>query len=733
MVFLYALTIFTSAALLFSVQPMFARMVLPLLGGSPAVWNTAMVFYQSMLLAGYAYAHFGLRWLGLKRHAWWHVLVLLLPFFFLPIAVPLGSSPPVHENPSWWLLCLMATGIGLPFFAVSTTSPIVQKWFATTKHPWAADPYFLYVASNVGSMLALISYPLLIEPRIFLEQQSHFWTWGYVALVGLIVGCVACLPKSPAIAVFMTARPDSPMQVERLEPWRRLRWVFLSFVPSSLMLSVTTYLSSDIAVIPLMWILPLSLYLLTFILGFMRRQVLSRTLLAHLWPIALVPLIIALKIQAALPIGVLLTLHLAAFFIGALFCHTELAADRPGTAHLTEFYLWMSLGGVLGGIFNALIAPLVFQSVIEYPLILVFVCLAGLRRDPSGRSPRRFVTGDWVWPALLGLMMFGMTEALKAGGKIYENNTLGYLVFGIPALFCYFFSRRPFRFALGVAVILSVGSFYPGGKDRILHVERSFFGVHRVEVDPTGRYHVLIHGVTIHGKQSVEVARRTEPLAYYYPTGPIGQVLREYQKEPQARIGVVGLGAGALVAYAVAGQKWTFYEIDPVVVKLATNTAFFSYLSDAPVKADVVLGDARLSLAADRDKKYDLLILDAYSSDGIPMHLVSREALSLYLNHLSPDGILAFHISNVHLDLEPVFANLAHDARLACLTRDDTKLTSEESVLGKSPSTWLVMARRTADLDKLAGDVRWTSSRRGEGDRVWTDHYSSLSSIFRWN
>lgn len=730
MVALYALTICTSAALLFLVQPMFARMALPLLGGSPAVWNTAMVFFQSALLAGYAYAHAGASRLGVRRHAAWHLLLLLLPLAVLPIAIPAGWTPPVEGNPSLWLLALMTVAVGLPFFAVSTTSPLIQQWFAATGHRQAADPYFLYAAGNVGSMVALLSYPILVEPWLHLEQQSRYWMWGYRLLVGLIFLCVACLWRTKAAG---GAAPFEaiPAPLEKLTARRRLRWVLLAFVPSSLMLGVTTYLSTDIAVVPLMWIVPLAIYLLTFILVFARREIFPRPLLARLFPILLVALVMLFNLQAAEPIIGLIVLHLATFFVAAMLCHGQLAADRPSPAHLTQFYLWMSVGGVLGGMFNALVAPLIFNSVAEYPLILMVACLAGLRTGERDAASASAKIKDWAWPAMLGLGMGGLVLLVQAS-RFRTDAAIAGLLLGVPTLICYFFSRRPLRFALGIGGILLAGSLYQREKGTLLYAERSFFGVNRVMLDPTRKYHLLIHGLTQHGRQSLDPARRDEPLAYYSRSGPAGEVLALYGRHAGEKIGVVGLGSGSLASYALPGQSWVYYEIDPVVLKLASDPRYFTFLRDSPGDLRVVLGDARLSLGHEPDGKFDLMMLDAFSSDAIPVHLITREALALYLRKLAPGGLLAFHISNLHLDLEPVFANLSHDARLASLIRYDTVLSPEELAAGKSPSIWLVMARGKDDLAKLAADSRWQPARGNDRQAVWTDDYSSLFSVFRW-
>lgn len=729
---LYTATIFVSATLLFLIQPLFARMVLPLLGGAPAVWNTAMVFYQAMLLAGYSYAHFSTRLLGERRQAMLHVALLFLPLLALPIGIPAGWTPPTASNPIPWLLTLLLVGVGLPFFVVSTSSPLLQRWFARTGHRAAADPYFLYAASNLGSMLALASYPLLFEPHLRLHSQSWIWTIGYGLLVVLTTCCAFLLRRAPVT----DSRPASisvSNETARISiDWpRRIRWILLAFAPSSLMLSVTTYLSTDIAAVPLLWIIPLALYLLTYILVFASKPLLPHHLMARAFPIVLLPLIIVIVARANQPVSLLIPLHLLTFFVATMVCHGELARSRPDAHHLTEFYLWMSVGGVLGGIFNALLAPLLFDSVIEYPLTLVLVCLLSprLATSPTRRlSPR---TLDVVFP----LSLAGLTLAMIAVAGLLEVSagplSTG-MMFGLPTLLCFSFSRRPVRFGLGVAAVLLAGALHLGPHGQVLYSERSFFGVHRVTLAPNTNAHMLMHGSTLHGMQSLEPEQRLDPLTYYYQTGPVGQA---FSLLPQARstaVGVVGMGTGSITCYGQPGQQWTLYEIDPAVERIARDTRFFTFLRDCPPDKQVVLGDARLSLKSAADHQYGMLILDAYSSDAIPLHLVSREALQLYLAKVADDGVLLFHISNRHLDLEPVLTNLAEDAGLASRIIDDGAISQEDATRGKTASKWFIMARQSSHLGALATDPR-AQVPRGQIDAgVWTDDFSSLLSVFKW-
>jgi hypothetical protein len=725
---IYTVTMFLSALLLFMVQPMFAKMVLPLLGGSPAVWNTAMVFYQAMLLGGYIYAHVATKWLGARRQAAFHLLVLLLPLLALPIGIPTGWLPPTQTNPAPWLLALLFVAVGLPFFVVSASSPMLQTWFASTKHRAAADPYFLYAASNIGSMLALLLYPTLIEPTLGLRFQSWIWAGGYLVLVLMTALCAVALWRKPA---GVAEQPAQPARSEQLPVGRRLRWVALAFVPSSLMLSVTTYLSTNIAPIPLLWVIPLAIYLLTFILVFMRKPLLPYVIMRRALPMLLLTLLITLIAQATEPIGLLILVHLATFFVAAMVCHGAIAQDRPAATHLTEFYLWMSVGGVLGGLFNALLAPLLFTTVLEYPLVLVLACLVQPPESATrlGSRARRL---DLGLPIALGLLVVAFILVAPVVGLSSGPARLG-LMFGVPSLICFSFSRRPLRFGLGVTAILAASTLYTSDQGRVLHAERSFFGIHRVLLDTSGQFHVLAHGGTRHGMQSLDPAHRDVPLTYYYPNGPIGQLFEtRVNTQPQAHVAVIGLGAGSLACYKQPAQQWTFYEIDPSVVRIARTPEYFSYLRDCAQGTLMVIGDARLSLASAPDQQYDLIVLDAYSSDSIPVHLITREALALYRAKLAPGGVLAFHISNIYLDLKPVLGNLAADAGLAALERDDLSPDASDAARGKSASQWALMARSAADFGPLARDPHWHPLAPQPNSAVWTDNYSSLLTVFRW-
>lgn len=726
---------FAGAFLLFLIQPLFARLMLPQLGGSPAVWNTAMVFYQATLLLGYAYAHYSTKLLGARRQALLHCLIVLLPLFVLPIHWNENFTPPTTANPVLWMLGIMALSVGLPFFAVSATSPLLQRWLASTSHPAARDPYFLYAASNAGSLLALIAYPIIVEPNLRLAAQGRLWSVGYGVLVAALFGCTALLwlnnrnPNTPA-----NERASTLHVQDNVSLHQKVRWVFLAFVSSSLMLSVTTYLTTDIAAIPLLWIIPLTLYLLTFIIVFSTRPPISQHVITRALPIVMLPLVVVMVSGANRPMLLLIGMHLLAFFVAALACHGALAKSRPAPENLTQFYLLMSLGGVLGGAFNALLAPLIFTNVTEYPIVIV-LCLAlaipSKRDDTDGQRVL-----DIAAPIVVGALCTALILVLQSRGYSSDRWVLS-AMFGVPCLIAFSFSTRPLRFALAVALIFLAANLRQEKDVSLVHVRRSFFGIMRVvEANTkTGRYHRLMHGSTLHGLQSLDPQRAREPLTYYGRTGPLGQLIAALEKKGGTSfnsIGAVGLGTGTAACYARPQQRWTFYEIDPAVKEIASDSRYFRYLSSSVIPPKIVLGDGRLRLKNARDGEYDLLILDAYSSDALPVHLLTREALQLYKQKLTPHGVMIFNISNRHLELAPLMAVLARDTGLYALRCDDVRITTTEGSRGKTASEWVALAAHREDFGELNKKTDWQPPLEQPGVQVWTDDYSSILSVFDW-
>ena len=738
---LFSISVFLSAALLFLVEPMVAKMLLPLLGGSPAVWNTCLVFFQATLLAGYAYAHAATKWFRGRVLLSIQCVLVLLPVAvgLLPVHVPQGWMPPAQFSPIPWILWALTAIVGGPFFALAACTPMMQRWFAASGHPRANDPYFLYAASNAGSLVGLLAYPLLLEPTLRIGTQSRMWSIGYALVVASTLACaVLCWNRwSPATSA---EAEDAQLTAAPISVITRLRWIALAFVPSCLMLGVTTAITTDVPAIPLFWMIPLALYLLSFVLVFARRQIVSPGIFDQRLPILILCGLVPGMLQSRLPLLALLILYSILLFSVAMVCHGELAATRPPTTRLTEFYLLISVGGVLGGIFNSIVAPIAFHTVVEFPIALI--CAALLRRSIH-QSPRdsseeiRARKLDWLLPLALGI---GMTAAfvIPRASAIQLPVSAYFLIFGVAMAVCLLFAqRRPLRFGLGAAAAFLASQFYVGPYGHILALDRSFFGVYRVADDPSGKFRDLFHSATLHGMQSLDPAKSRTPLAYYTVSGPAGQITRALQNDNSSDDwAIVGLGAGAMACLSRPGQNLTFYEIDPLVVRIAENPRYFTFLRDCAPHARIVLGDARLKIAEAHDRQYRLIVLDAFSGDSIPMHLMTREALQLYLRKLAPGGIIAFHITNQHLDLAPVLANLTLDANLVSWVEDDSTITEEQASEGKLGSRWVVMARSKADLAHLAASsnslASWIPLEGRDAARLWTDDYSNLLTVIRW-
>ena len=728
---LFSVTLFLSAALVFLVQPMFAKFILPLFGSTPAVWNASLLFFQTTLLAAYLYAHESTRRLGVRRQAALHVGVLMVPLLVLPIGVPSDWLPPAESNPVPALLGLLAVAVGLPFFVVSTTAPLLQRWLAATSHPAAADPYFLYRASNLGSVLGLLAYPLAVEPALRLAEQGRVWSAGYGLLVLLVVACAVVTWREPRSAESSGRPSEDPLGATaapvRVTLARRLRWIGLAFVPSSLMLGVTATITTDLAPLPLLWALPLSLYLVSFIVVFAPG---ARSARVHGWMVAALPgfvllLLLLLLLDVRDPLWLVLPVHLAGFFVVAMVCHGELAADRPPARSLTEFYLLISLGGALGGVFNAIVAPVLFDSLAEYPVAIVLAALC-LPKRPPRIPPGRYARWlDFGLPLVFGAVVALIVLLVGLGGS--EAQLPGKMVaFGMAAGIAVNFVRRPLRFWLTVGAITLAVALAASSADEELFRERSFFGVYQVTASQGGDLHALVHGTTTHGRQDFSPGRERTPVSYYHRGSPIGRLLTDVPASATARVAVIGLGTGSIACYGEPGERWTFYEIDPTVERIARNPRLFTYLRVCPAESDVVLGDARLSLVRAADRSYGLIIADAFSSDTVPVHLLTREALALYRRKLRRDGILAFNVSNRYLTLEPVLANLARDARLSCVAQSDRR-SQDDGRAETDASDWVVMGRRSSALRAVAPtEEGWHECRRSPGAPVWTDDFSNL-------
>lgn len=686
MALLFGAASFLGAALLFLVEPMLAKLVLPSFGGSPTVWNTCTLFFQGLLLAGYAYVHVSTRRLGPRRQPWLHLALLALPLVALPVALPADTAPPVDGEPALWLLRVLALAAGLPFALLATTGPLLQRWFSWTSHARAEDPYFLYAASNAGSVVGLLGYPFLVEPMVGLGEQTRWWSWAYVGFAALVAACGLAAARSRPSMSTSDSSPDGSgplVTVPRPTAGTRLGWVAVAFVPSTLMLGVTTHVSTDIAAIPLFWTVPLALYLATFVVAFGRTARTPSRVPALLAAALSLPVLVVVSGAWRPAVWLSMSLDLALLAAVGLAAHGRLAAGRPAVEHLTGFYLLVSLGGALGGLLNGLVAPAVLDRPLEFPLAVAVVPLLALRLG-SGAGPRlpaRAGRGA-VWGPVRAVLRepLALMAPLLVAGFLLQDATAGNVV------------RR----------------------------DRTFFGSYRV-TEETGR-RVLVNGTTLHGWEALSGRYVGEPTSYYSRGGPIGDVMSAYRGTPLLdRVALVGLGVGTLAAYGEAGRRMDFLEIDPVMVDLARSE--FGYLRRSEAEVRVVLGDARLSLARRAAPTYGLIALDAFTSDAIPAHLLTVEAVRTYLTRLADGGLLAVHISNRHLDLAPVLAAIGAELGLTGVVRED----GAPSAPGIA-STWVVLARAPADLDRLLTRADW-QPLRADGTRAWTDDYSSLVQV----
>jgi len=741
-----AATLFLSAFLLFVCQPMVGKMFLPYLGGTAAVWTTCVLFFQLMLLVGYVYAHFRARISDMRKQLVIHGTLLLLPLGFLPIRYSAAPTQSFSQHPSLQLLAGLMTSTAIPFFVVATTAPLVQNWLSRTTHSASSDPYFLYSVSNAGSLLALAAYPFLIEPRIGAASQSRLWFAGYVGLIVMFVLTVAALREAlarereasrrEALAREREASSDerhwassvgeAAKPAARIDAKTRLFWIAASFIPSGLMLAVTNHIAANVASVPFLWLLPLALYLLTFILAFGRRLHASSTRVSRLIPIILLGVFPLVAAQVVAPPGlnwIVIGAHLLLLFVGALLCHTRLAESRPRPRQLTEFYFWVALGGVLGGVFTATLAPIVFSTVLEYPLLVATL--------PFFRGGK-FKISDLLIAA--GVAVGLVTTWIIFLVTHLDSNTEAVALAHTVVLFAgYKLSRQPERFAWLFLVFLAAYTMilpgYIEGANRV-YATRNFFGVKKVLDDPALHLRKLLHGDTTHGIESTDPARAELPLSYYYRGGSVSDVIEMMRgRRRSQRFAVLGLGAGTMASYADAAHHMTFYEIDPSVEPIARR--YFRFLSGCGSNCEVVIGDGRLQLAREPDDSYDLILLDAFSSDSVPTHLLSREALEMYLAKLKPDGVLLFHVSNRYLNVEKLVSALVTDAGLTAFSRFDD--AGDLRKFGKSSANHLAAAREAKDLKPLAALPGWERVVHPADFKPWTDDYSNLLGLIRWH
>jgi SAM-dependent methyltransferase len=742
MILLYTVAVFLSAALLFTLQPMIAKRLLPLLGGSPAVWNTAMMFFQTALLAGYAGAHHLSKRLSPGARIAVHGVLLAAALPFLPLALHGGDPPASAGSPVPWLVGALASTCGIAFLALAMTGPLLQHAFSRTDHAHASDPYFLFAASNAGSIGGLLAYPFLIETTLSLTEQERLWSWLYVVAALIVVTAGIAAARRPGIGASPERRKPKKEIAERNDEaaWReRGFWVLCAFVPSSLTIGITQSLTTDFPPIPLLWVLPLVVYLGTFVVAFSRGRKIPVRGVGHV----LALLTVAYAASTVMGRGFLeaklaIAFNLALLGAAALLAHGRLADSRPPAVHLTRFYLWVAVGGALGGVFNALVAPLIFVRLTEVPLALT---LALLLRPSGGKKSKRVL--DVALPiAIAG--SFLVASRLVSGTLVADPDELLKIQAAVPAALLLLGVPWRARFAAGAAVLFLAGEMESSVLAPNLHQERTFYGLHRVA--RRERHHIdrgvrlgsmsfiaLEHGSTLHGTQLVEPALRDVPTTYYHPSGPIGHVFATLGPAGKLReVAIVGLGAGTLAAYGEPGRRFTVFELDPAVIEIARDERLFSYVARSRSPIVFVPGDGRLSLARADEGAFDLVVLDAFGSDAIPIHLLTVEAFRTYLRTVAPGGLIAVHATNQYLDLVPVIAAAAADLQLFALVRSDRIATKQQFYEGKEGSVWVVLARDASTLALLAADKRWNVLPRGAGTaRAWTDESSSVFEALR--
>ncbi|MCX6888990.1 MAG: fused MFS/spermidine synthase [Verrucomicrobia bacterium] len=680
--FAFSLTIFWGACLLFLVQPLIARFILPWFGGGPAVWTTCMLFFQVLLLGGYAYAHFSISRLTPRRQVLTHLCLLALAVALLPITPSDQWKPADGSHAAGHILLLLLACLGLPYLVLSATGPLLQAWFSKANP--GVSPYRLYALSNIGSLLALLVYPFVLEPQLARQAQANWWSVGLALYAALAGWCGFKVWKSAGADMQSAVAADD---AEAPTMSRKLLWFALPACGVMLLLAITNKLCQDIAVVPFLWVLPLSLYLLSFIISFDSPRWYHRAfwlpLLAALLGMVLHNLTQAESHPNITPLA---TLYLGTMFVACMVCHGEVFRLRPGASRLTSYYLSISAGGAAGGLFVALVAPFVFPDYFELHLALFLTAalvLGVLRQDSS--FPLQHGKARWGWAVLLLLL-----PAFGYGLYDVASNSL--------------------RGAVSVT--------------------RGFYGVLKVteaEKGDPARHHLTIqHGATIHGLQYQSAERRTDPTSYYTSTSGIGRLFRTYKPEGGRRVGAVGLGSGTLAAWGRKGDTFRFYEINDDVAHLATST--FTYLKDSKAKTELVMGDARLRMEGEPDQQYDVIILDAFSSDAIPVHLLTLEAFAHYQRHLKKGGAIVVHVSNRYLDLHPVVYRIAEKIGFPAITIDDNDTAFEDD--GFYGSDWIIMSRNAELLQQpLLHDA--TSAPVEFSARVlpWTDERSDLLRI----
>lgn len=718
----YIITIFLSAFLLFAVQPMVGKFLLPSLGGTPAVWNTAMLFFQVLLLAGYIYAHLLAKIKKPQVQALFHLGLMALATLALPLALPAEMDDP-SKGPVLWQLKTMIGMAAAPFFILSASAPLLQNWFSRTDHPNADNPYFLYAASNIGSMLALLTYPVVTEPLLALHEQSWLWSAGYFLLAGMFILC-ALTPKFHKAKEQSIEAEDSPVSVKT-----KLIWIFLAFCPSSLMLGYTTYVTTDVASVPLFWVMPLALYLGTFIIAFSSKPFFPLPATRILQAILLI-LLSCIQIFSLGSNGawLLIAFHGALFFFTSLMCHQELVALKPRTSRLTEFYLYLSIGGALGGVFNSLIAPILFKLPYEYYIVIILSLFArhastSITKDPEFKITKFSFKEIALFP---GVLLIGCAAAL-----IDHFLIRGIMVIVTLIASLFLINRRvAFVTTVGVVLLFNPPNSWMKMKESVL-IARNFFGVLRIQDYKETGVRVLSNGTTSHGAQALDHNFKKIPLTYYHPAGSVGDIfsILDSSDKPQ-NVAALGLGIGSIACYTHPRREFDFYEINQQVIDVSEDQKYFSYLKDCESPYKIILGDARHKVMEMPDHNYDMIFVDVFSSDNIPIHVMTLEAIKGYKTKLKPGGFIVIHVSNRFFNLEKEVAAIAKASSMTALVR----YAKGGDVLGTkikyNPNIYTVMSDNPEIIAKFKA-MKWKDIQIPDDMRPWTDDYANIMRAFK--
>lgn len=699
LLFLYMTISILSSLLLFLVQPIAAKTLLPLLGGVPAVWNTCMVFFQGMLLVGYLYAFLLTRYVSGFWQGLLHAGVMLLSLGMLPILT--SALAPVNGDPIIYVLTTLFTTISLPLFILSATSPLIQNWFGYTQHPDAKDPYFLYSASNIGSLVALLSFPFLLEPYFGRFTLSLLWSLLYAGLIALLLMLALKQRHKKEVSLTAAHRPNNR---------QRCHWLLLSFAPSSLLIAVTQYITTNIASGPLFWIVPLALYLISFIIVFSRQPIIS-----HQWITRQLPFFLVFTLLSFVkPIGFILLAQLMGFFVLIMVCNGELAARKPDKAYLTEYYFWLALGGFLGGVFNGLIAPFIFNDIYEYYIAICLCVYLSPSYKPGGGKAILF-------PLLLMIVLGCAYLLLPVLSKFGDINVWVETIEIVAITIVLTWHQRPALLAMNIAVILifiQVSRLSNLG-DKIWH-SRNFFGVSKIF--SAENLHVYIDGVTLHGAELL--GNQTQALTYYRPIFILSDLLHIEAKQP-LQVAIAGLGTGTL-SCAFKSDHTTFFEINPTVVAIANEPKYFTYLNHCPPQGGIIMGDARTKLAEVKPQNFDVILVDTFTSDAIPTHLITVDAVQMYLQKLNPQGMLILHISNSHVDLKPLLVAIAKQLNLIALEYEHQPFYRLDYA-----SNWVVLTHNPQAAQHLQQLLKWRKLTANKTVAAWTDDYSNILGVIR--